>query len=160
MSSSDSDSDLTQNLTEQDNNSVIDLTEEDSNSIDLTRQDSSDSELGSEDVRITINPGNFNVNDEELPEGNPAQLIHGRSVLFSPRPRPFVIPDEQDTTVANPPTRFSIYPYRNSIPTPEPTEEKEITNPIYIKCIACKEKMINTICYPCQHAILCCKCAR
>lgn len=159
MSSSDSNSDsnseidLTQNLTE-DNSSVIDLNEQDNNLIDLSQQDSSDTDtgLGSEDIRININP----------------QLIHTNTrILFSPRgrvrpriPLPSIIPDEQDTTVANPPTRYSIYPYRNSIPVPEPTEEKEITNPIYIECIACKEKMINTICYPCQHAILCCECAR
>ena len=161
MSSSDSDSDseinLTQNLTE-------DIGQY-NNLIDLSQDDSSDTGLGSEDIRININPENLH---EGILGSTPAQLIHTNTrILFSPRgrarpqiPLPSIIPDEQDTTVANPRTRYSIYPYRNSIPVPEPTEEKEITNPIYIECIACKEKMINTICYPCQHAILCCECAR
>ena len=162
MSSSDLDSD-----SDSDSDSAVDLTQnltEDNNLIDLTQQDSSDTELGSEDVRITINPRNLNVN-EELQESNPAGelvRINTRSVLFSPRPRPRsripIAIDAQDTI--NNHSRWSIYPYRNSIPTPEPTEEKVITNPIYIECIACKERMINTICYPCQHAILCCECAR
>jgi hypothetical protein len=159
MSSSDSNSDSEIDLTEQDNNSVIDLTEE-----NITQQDSSDTDLDSEDIRITVNPEN-----EELPRRNPELIRENTRVLFSPRPRtrtrpriplPSIIPDEQDITTANLPRRFSIYPYHNSIPVPEPTEEKEIINPIYIECIACKEKMINTICYPCQHAILCCGCAR
>jgi len=171
MSSSDSDSDsdsnsevdLTQNSTE-DNNSEIDLTEEDNSStVDLTQHGSSDTELGSEDVRITINPGNLDINNDIDP-----QLIRTNARrIYSPRPDPHwsriplppSIDDGQDTTTNNP-SRWSIYPYRNSIPVPEPIEEKEITNPIYIECIACKERMINTICYPCQHAILCCECAR
>jgi hypothetical protein len=167
MSSSDSDSDSNSetDLTE-DNNSIVDLTQnltEDNNSeIDLTQNltEDNNSEIGSEDIRITVNPENL------IEESHP-ELIRANARIFSPRPHPpwSRIPvhhptnDEQDTTTANP-TRYPIFRYRNGIPVPEPTEEKAITNPIYIECIACKEKMINTICYPCQHAILCCECAR
>jgi len=64
------------------------------------------------------------------------------------------LPIEESPVILN----FS-HPYRRTLPVPETTKENKSV-PILATCLICMENIVNTITFPCNHAVMCVTCSQ